>query len=127
MGDILHRYTEGGMPRQAVVGYDTEHERDEPMAREIVQTCSCAYPGHDWFCVIKGGVIQIKLMDINPNWGMVLHYTQVKGDAASRKADVLRSAGEFLERANLSRGFKTHDKVKHVEGIPDKDLLRTTL
>lgn len=112
---------------EAVVGYDTEHDRDEPMAREIVETCSLAYPGHEWFCLIRGGVVQIKLMDINPAWGMVLHYSQVKGDAAARKADVRRAAGEFLERANLARGRKTDDRIKRVEGIPDKDLARALL
>ena len=109
---------------QAVVGYDTEHEIDEPMAREIVNTCSTAYPGHDWFCLIRGGVIQVKLMEISPNWGMVLHYSQVKGDAGARKKEVIRAAGEFLERANLARGYKRDEIVAHVEGIPDKDLAR---
>jgi len=107
-----------------VVGYDTEHERDEPMANEIVHTLSTSYPGHGWFVLIKGGVIQVKNLDWSDTWGMVLHYTQVNGDANERKKNVVRAAGEFLERANVKRGGKTAQLVTAIEGMPDKDVAR---
>jgi hypothetical protein len=48
--------------------------------------------------------IEIKNSEWSPSWGMALHYTQVTHDAAALKRDVIRSAGEFLERANVARG-----------------------
>ena len=106
-----------------IVGYDTEHDRDEPIAREIVTNLTEHYPGHGWFVLIKGGVVQVKNLHWSDKWGMVLHYSQIKGDANDRKKQVIRAAGEFLERANLKRGAKTEDAVA-VEGIPLKDMGR---
>ena len=110
---------------QTVVGYDTEFDCDEPMAREIVHNLCTTYPGHGWFVVVKGGVVHVKDMDINPQWGMCLHYSQMKDDATERKKQVIRAAGEFLERANLARGAKSADqRVTAVDGIPQKQLAR---
>lgn len=110
-----------------VVGYDTEHERDEPMAEQMLADLCRAYSGHAWFVIIKGGVVQVKDMDLHPQWGMVLHYSQIKDDAADRKKQLLHAAGEFLERANLKRGRKTDDVALSVEGIPDKHMARARL
>lgn len=112
---------------EAIVGYDTEHDSDEGLASRILRTLVDAYPGHGWYVTIRGGIIQVKDMDVHPNWGMALHYTQVTHDAAELKKSVLRAAGEFLERANMARGRKTEDRVTGVEGIPDKDLVRARL
>jgi hypothetical protein len=110
-----------------VVGFDTEHEADESLAGRILRTLCDAYPGHGWFVVIRSGIIQVKDMDIHPNWGMALHYSKVNNDAAAMKKAVIRAAGEFLERANLARGAKADDKPTHVDGIPDKHLVRNGL
>ncbi len=110
-----------------IVGYDTEHDSDEALAGRILRTLCDHYPGHGWFVLIRGGVIQVKDMDIHPNWGMALHYTKVNHDAAVMKREVIRAAGEFLERANLARGRKTEDRALAVEGIPDKDMARARL
>lgn len=107
-----------------VVGYDTEHQADEPMAAQMVFDLCQAYPGHGWFVVIKGGIVHVKDLDLNDKWGMCLHYSQVKGDAKDRKRDVLRAAGEFLERANLKRGAATGQVVRHIEGVPDRHMTR---
>lgn len=115
------------MSPTSIVGFDTEHERDEPLASEMLRYLVDAYPGHGWFIIVRGGIVQVKDMDIHPNWGMSLHYTQIAGDAADRKKQILRSAGEFLERANLRRGRKTDDVAMRVDGVPDKDLLRARL
>lgn len=92
------------MSKAPVVGIDCEHDRDDTMAMEMVQALASAYPGHSWFVVIKGGIVHIKDMDLHPDWGMALHYSQVKGDAADRKKQVLWAAGEFLERARKKNG-----------------------
>jgi hypothetical protein len=110
-----------------VVGFDCENQTDDLMAAQMVSDLCQAYPGHGWFVVIRSGVIHVKDMDINDKWGMCLHYSQVKGDAKDRKRDLLRAAGEFLERANLRRGAKSDDVAMAVEGIPDKHLTRVGL
>jgi hypothetical protein len=107
-----------------VVGYDTEHDRDEPLAREIVNVLSTTYPGHGWFVLIKGGIVQVKNLDWSDKWGMTLHYTQINADAKARKQHIVRAAGEFLERAAVRRGAKGEQAVRTIEGVPDKDVAR---
>lgn len=110
-----------------VVGYDTEHDSDEAIAKSIVHTLCESYPGHGWFVVIRGGVVHVKNLHWNDKWGMCLHYTQMKDDATERKKHVIRAAGEFLERARVKRGAKDETRVRHIEGIPDAQLLRAGL
>lgn len=110
-----------------VVGYDTQHESDEPMARQMVSDLCIAYPGHPWFVTIKGGIVHVKNLDLPQNWGMCLHYSQMKDDATERKRQVLMAAGEYLERARLKRGAKTGEKATSVEGIAQKYMTRVTL
>ncbi len=104
----------------SIVGFDTEHDRDEPMARDIVNTLSTTYPGHGWFVLIRGGVVQIKNLDWSEGYGMVIHYSQLKSDANVSKREVVKAAGEFLERARVKRGAKTEQEVASVEGLPQK-------
>jgi hypothetical protein len=110
-----------------VVGYDTEHDADEALASHIVKTLCDTYPGHGWFVMIRGGIVHIKNLHWNDKWGMCLHYSQVKGDAADRKKQVIRAAGEFLERAAVKRGAKDETQVRHIEGVPDNQLVRVGL
>lgn len=110
-----------------IVGIDTEHTADEPMAEQMLADLCRAYPGHAWFVIIRGGIVQVKNMDFNDKWGMTLHYSELKADANDRKKQILKGAGEFLERANVIRGAKTGEKVLHIEGIPDKHMTRAGL
>lgn len=110
-----------------VVGYETEHDRDEGMARECLATLCKHYPGHAWFVTIKGGVLFVKNLHMNDRWGMCLHYSSIKGDANARARDLVRSAGEFLERANKARGRADGDKTRAIEGVPQKDMARAGL
>jgi hypothetical protein len=109
----------GMSEKPPVVGIDCEHDRDDPMAMDMVQALSQTYPGHSWFVVIKGGIVHIKDMDLHPDWGMALHYSQIKSDAADRKRQVLFAAGEFLERARKQSG--------RLELQDIKQKIRTTL
>lgn len=95
-----------------IVGIDVEHDRDDGMAMQIIRDLCAAYPGHSWFVVIRGGILHIKDMDLHPDWGMCIHYTDVKADAADRKKQVLRAAGEFLERATRKLGRVQFDGLK---------------
>lgn len=109
-----------------IVGIDCEHECDETMAKEALQTLVHHYPGHDWQVAVKGGIFHVKALNIHPAWGMCLHYSQVKDDAADRAKSLMRSAGEFLERAGQRRGA-VDGHVTAVEGVPDKHMARAHL
>lgn len=102
-----------------VVGIDCEHDRDDPMAMQMVKDLCQTYPGHAWFVVIRGGIVHIKDMDMHPDWGMALHYSQVCADAKDRKKQVLFAAGEFLERASKRNGKLQLQDIKQ--------KIRTTL
>lgn len=95
-----------------IVGIDVEHDRDDDMAMQMVRDLCAAYPGHSWFVVIKGGIVHIKDMGLHPDWGMCIHYKDVKADAADRKKQVLFAAGEFLERARMRAGKLELQDVK---------------
>lgn len=95
-----------------IVGIDVEHDRDDTMAMQMVRDLCEAYSGHSWFVVIKGGIVHIKDMAIHPDWGMALHYSQLKADAADRKKQVLFAAGEFLERASKKLGQVEFQDIK---------------
>jgi hypothetical protein len=107
-----------------IVGIDCEHQADEGMAKEAIQTLVAHYPGHDWHVTIKGGIMHVKALNIHHQWGMCAHYRQIKHDANERKREIVMKAGEFLERANLKRGAYEGQRVAAVEGISAKDMAR---
>ena len=99
---------------------ETQEVRDMGMARDIAETLHAHYPGHLWAVNVKSGVATIKALNISSQWGMVLHYENIKGDAKVRAERVMRSGGEFLERAHLSRGkYRAGERAKVLEGAPD--------
>lgn len=110
-----------------IVGIDCENQADETMAIDAVRTLVDHYPGHDWHVLVKGGVMHVKARNIHPQWGMCLHYTQLKDDATERKRSIVRAAGEFLERAHLKRGAANGERVQWVEGISAKEMARARL
>lgn len=115
-------------PNEYVVGVDVEKPEDQRLAEEILRVLIEAYPGHEWFVLIRGGVIQVKNMAWSDTWGMALHYRDVVHDAADRKKQLIRAAGEFLERANVIRGRRDYDqRLDQIEGVPDSHLARAKL
>lgn len=102
-----------------IVGIDVEHDRDDGMALQMVKDLCETHPGHSWFVVIRGGIVHIKDMDMHPDWGMALHYSQICADAKDRKKQVLNAAGEFLERASKRNGKLQLQDIKQ--------KIRTTL
>ena len=111
-------------PGEFVVGIDCEHEKDMGLASEILRTLVDTYPGQHWFVIIRSAVIQIKISNWSGSWGMILHYNDISHDASYRARKVKHAAGEFLERANVIRGRGNGDKVRHIEGVPDKAIIR---
>lgn len=91
-----------------------------PMAKEIVEVLTFAYPNHSWWVRIDGGVVIIKHFGISGTVGMVRKYDALASDAMARKRDVIRAAGELLERAGLRRGAYDGQAVTDLEH--DKDV-----
>jgi hypothetical protein len=91
-------------------------------AVEIMELLTAAYPGHPWAVRVDGGVIFIRYLDVrlSGNWGMAMKEKDSNHDAAVLKREVIRMAGEWLERAGLARGRANGDEIVTVEGIPDR-------
>lgn len=79
-----------------------------PMAKEMLEALTVAYPKHSWKVRIDGGIVFITCLEIA--WrkpiGMARKFKDMAHDAMARKREVIRAAGELLERAHLKRGTK---------------------
>lgn len=95
-----------------------ENDADQGMAREILNTLMETYPIISWDVDIRSGAVIIKSMEIDPKWGMVLHYRGLAGDAKVRKKAVVMAAGEFLERCQK----RLSDITAPIEGADKKKL-----
>ena len=72
-------------------------------AKETAEILSASYPNHSWWVECKGGVIVIKHFGISGTIGMLRKLSQLVGDSTARKREIVRAAGELLERAGLPR------------------------
>lgn len=103
---------------------EADDDRDDGLAKEIAGLLAEAYPGHPWHVRIGGGSLIIKHMKLSNKWGMVRRCDRLTWDAKVRKHEVVMAAGEFLERAGLTRGSVIEGQFKRqVEGLPQKDVL----
>ena len=93
------------------------------LAKETAEHLTFAYPNHSWWVEVRQGVLVIKHLEASGARGligMLRHTAGLGADAKLRKQEVLRAAGELLERAGLPRGGRGDDPVTHLE--LDKDL-----
>ena len=97
---------------------DTAFQEDE--AHQVLGVLCAAYPGHPWAVLVRGGVIFIRHLELGNGWGMNVKFSAVQHDAAVFKREIIRGAGEWLERAGLVRGRSTDDPIIRVEGVPEK-------
>lgn len=100
----------------------TEWMRD--MAHDILELLSIVYPSYPWAVRVygdeKGGGYFIRNLDFPANFGMNQPRAHMFASASEFRADVIRKAGELLERCNLVRGRNNDDPIKKMEGVPDK-------
>lgn len=90
-------------------------------ADSILEILCLAYPGHPWAVRVDGGVIFIRhLASPAANWGMNCKVRNVNHAAAVLKREIVKMAGEFLERAGLARGRYDDTEIQRVEGVPEK-------
>lgn len=85
-------------------------------AKEAAEILCTAYPNHSWWVECKGGVLVIKHFGISGIIGMLRHLSQLVGDANARKREIVRAAGELLERAGLPRRDYRGEAVTNFEG-----------
>ncbi len=90
-------------------------------ADAVLEMLTIAYPGHPWAVRVDGGVIFIRhLANLHNNYGMICKVNQVNHDAAVLKREIVKMAGEFLERAGLKRGRYDDTEIQVVEGVPEQ-------
>lgn len=101
----------------------TKAQEDE--AQQILEALTVAYPGHPWGVRVygdeKGGGFFIRHLDFPSNWGMNCRHRTRFYSASALKREVIRMAGEWLERANMKRGANLNeDEIGRVEGVPER-------
>jgi hypothetical protein len=95
---------------------------DDTVAGQAMQALTETYPGHPWHVEVKDGVLILKHMRISNKWAQIKHLKNIYSASDLKKAMVLLG-GEFLERAGLVRGAATDDRIRLVDGIPQKDVV----
>jgi hypothetical protein len=97
----------------------TQAQEDE--AKMILEVLDTAYPGHPWGVRVYDGGFFIRHLDFPSNWGMNCRHKTIYS-ASDLKRQIILLAGEWLERAGVSRGRNKDEEVTNpVEGIPFKD------
>lgn len=100
-------FTEGRTEAQA-------HE-----AEKVMHLLCTAYPGHPWAVRVDKGIIFIRYLAFDGNWGMNIKTADADWSASNLQKKVVMAAGEWLERAGLKRGRENGDEIGRVEGVPE--------
>ena len=104
----------------AIIRTESADPMNLPMAKEIAEILSAAYPSHNWYIRIDGGLLIIKNLAISTTASMCRHITTLDHDATARKRDVILAAGEFLEAAGMRRGAYDGEAARQLEGLNGK-------
>lgn len=100
---------------------DTRAQQDE--AHQVLAVLCEVYPGHPWAVRVAGGIVFIRMLRDDgklSGYGMNVKWHKVNHDAAVLRREIIRMAGEWLERAGLIRGRANGDEIIRVEGVPEK-------
>ena len=92
----------------------------EDEAEQILGALTLAYSGHPWAVRVYDGGFFIRHLDFPANWGMNCKAAKVDWSASYMKREIIMKAGEWLERANLTRGRANGDEIQRVEGVPEQ-------
>ena len=102
----------------AVIAAFGDNPNADNMAKEAAEILVSAYPNHAWLVEVRQGVLIIKHAEasgMRGRIGMLRKVSQIAHDAQARKKELIRAAGELLERAGLKRGARTDDPVTNFE------------
>lgn len=100
---------------------------DNPLADAFAKECAEVivelYPNHGWWVECKSGVLIIKHLEASGARGLIgmLRKMDQLPRGKGLRAELMRAAGELLERANLARGPRTDDPVTTFE-LDDKKM-----
>jgi len=102
----------------AIIAAIGDSPNADNMAKEAAEILVSAYPNHAWLVEVRQGVLIIKHAEasgMRGRIGMLRKVSQIAHDAQARKKELIRAAGELLERAGLKRGARTDDPVTNFE------------
>jgi hypothetical protein len=94
---------------------------DNPLADSFAKHCAeiitFTYPNHSWWVECKSGVLVIKHLEASGARGLIgmLRKMDALPRGRALRKELLRAAGEMLERANLARSGRTDDPVTSFE------------
>ena len=93
------------------------------LAKDLLNDICQKYGGYNWNVSVGGGVVFVREMSFPKNWGMNHRLCETDFSSSNLKTTVVRSAGEWLERASLERRRRKDELTKpyRVEGVPEKD------
>ncbi len=95
----------------------------DAFAKEVAEILVPMFPNHSWQIEVKQGVLIIKHLEASGARGLIGMLRKL--DALPRgkglKRELMRAAGELLERANLPRGPRNEDPVTSFD-LDDKKL-----
>lgn len=94
---------------------ESKSELGHDLAKQALTVLSLKYPGYSWFVRVDGGIIDIKCAEIGKA-SMIRRLKDTDHDAAVFRRDLIKSVGEFLERAHLRRGKSEGVNARILEG-----------
>lgn len=87
----------------ALIYCDGDGDMAKALSKKAAEALVMAYPNHSWWVETKGGALIIKHFGISGTLGMVRHTSALDMSAFKFKKEIIRAAGELLERAGLPR------------------------
>ena len=95
------------------------------MARDILALLDTVYPGHPWSVRVygdeTGGGYFIQHLEFDGGqFGMNQPKAHLFASASELRDDVVRKGGELLERCFLARKKYMEERIKKMDGVPDK-------
>jgi hypothetical protein len=130
MANVIIKPSDQAAPKGAtanqVVGWSSGQMHDPndglrfaPLAKHTLGLLMKHYPGWAWFVEVNGGMLIIRNydLDMSGKWCMARKLDVLQESGGTQEREIVRLAGEFLERANQRRGApKSGDQVKKLDG-----------
>ena len=95
----------------------------DAFAKECAEIITFTYPNHGWWVECKSGVLVVKHLEASGARGLVgmLRHMDKLPRGKGLREELVRAAGELLERANMPRAGRTEDPVTSFE-LDDKKM-----
>ena len=85
-------------------------------AMVVAEELTKAYPNYPWICEFQGGALVVRCLAIPGPYAMILPPWAKYATYSEFKAQLLESAGEFLERARLPRSAWNGELAQSLDG-----------